>query len=79
MTNIKLFNLITKPYVSNKEIKEIAECGINKANDIRKTIEKKYCQEMLLPRNKIPTKFLLKELKIKPKEIYRLAKMEREL
>ena len=34
---------------------------------------------MLLPRNKIPTKFLLKELKIKPKEIYRLAKMEREL
>lgn len=79
MTNIKLFNLITKPYVSNKEIKEIAECGINKANDIRKTIEKKYCQNMLLPKHKIPTEFLLKELGIKVSNVFNLAKKEKEL
>lgn len=79
MSNITLFNLISQPYVGSQEIKTIAQVGINKANEIRKQIKEKYCQNMLLPRNKIPTKYLLEELKIKPNDIHKLAKMEKEL
>lgn len=79
MTNQKRWELASKQYITSEEIKLIAEVGINKARELRKEIEKKHCEKMLLPKYKIPTKFLLKELGISLKEIYRLAKMEREL
>jgi len=79
MTNFELFYLITKPYVSNKEIKQIVGCGINKANKIRHEIESELCSNMLLPNNKIPTEFLLKKQGIKVNKVFELAKMEQEL
>lgn len=79
MTNIERFNLISKEYVTTQEIMLIQECGYDKANDIRKEIENKYCDGWSLPKYKIPTEFLLKKLKIDIKKVYEKAKLEKEL
>ena len=79
MTNIELFELISKQYITNKEIKLITGIGINQANQLRHRIEEKYCSDMLLPPKKIPTEFLLKELGIKIEKVFEKARMESEL
>lgn len=79
MSNLELFNLISKTYVGTKEIKLIANVGINKANEIRKEIEKEFCEGMLLPKYKIPTEYLLKKLRIDFKKVYDKAMLEKDL
>lgn len=79
MSNTDLFDVLSKTYIGNKDIKQVLGVGINRANEIRQEIEKEYCDNMLLPKYKIPTKYFLEKQRIKIKDIYDLAKMEREL
>lgn len=79
LTNVQLFYTVTKPYLSTKDIKKILSIGINQANQVRKDIEAKYCKNMLLPKNKIPSMYLIKERNIDVKQIFENAKREKEL
>jgi hypothetical protein len=79
LTNIELFYLITKQYLSTKDIKKVLGIGINQANQVRKNIEAEYCKDMLLPKNKIPSMYLIKERNIDVDQIFENAKKEKEL
>lgn len=80
LTNIELFYLISKPYISTKEIKKVLNVGINQAIDISNDIKEKQCKDMLLPKGKIPTEYLLKIRKdLDINKIFEKAKMEKEI
>lgn len=78
MTNSEIWNIIQKPYLGSREIKGIAEVGINRANEIRKEIAQE-CKDYMLPRFKVPTNKVLEKLQLDRKEIFNNAKLEIEL
>lgn len=78
LTNLELWEIISKEYIGVKDICKIGIMGTNTAQKLRKKIENELT-DWLLPRNMVPTIFVLKKLNIDKNEIFINAKMEKEL
>lgn len=78
LTNIELWELISKEYVGTPEIEKIGFMGTSTAQNLRKEIEKEL-SGWLLPKHLVPTDKVLDKLNINRNDIFRKAKMEREL
>ena len=78
LSNLELWNIISKEYVGTKEVQQIACVGKSKALKLKEQIIKEL-NDWLLPRNLVPTEKVLEKLKINRNDIFKKAKMEREL
>lgn len=83
MSYSELFSLISTPWCSTKEIKQIARCGRDTANKIRKNIEKEIQKDgKKLPRAKticVPTQKVVEYLGLDIEYIKEMAKTEAQL
>lgn len=78
LTNFEIWNIISKEYVGTKDIGKIAFVGDSAAQSTRREIEKELIN-WLLPHGLVPTDYVLKKLNINRDEIFKKAKMEKEL
>lgn len=87
MTNAKKINIsntekvkiLLQENVGTQDIKKYLEIGKDQANKLRKEIENKYCKNMALARDKVPTQFFIKHMKIDIDLVFKKAKFEKEL
>ncbi len=78
LTNLEMWNIISKQYIGTKEIQIIGCLGRSSSQKLRRDIEFEL-KDWLLPKNQVPTESVLKKLNIDAKKIYTKARMEREL
>ena len=78
-----VYKIISKPWASTEDIKNICQCGNKKAISIRKIIENEVINKgKTLPIScykSIPTPILLKYLNIDIDYVFEMAKKEKEL
>ena len=63
LSNAELKEIINKPFITANEIRQVACCGKNKAYELYNQVKDKY-KDSYLPTGMIPTKELLKILKM---------------
>lgn len=73
MTFIELEQIINKPYLTSKEVSQLAQCNIKYARkliaDIRKDMQEKNIPLFNTRQSLVPTEKVLKKLKINPSYI----------
>lgn len=83
MTSIDLINIFSKQWANINDIKKIANCGRDKAIDIRNTITEDIKKEgKILPISKekiVPMERVIDYLNINIDYIYNMAKKEKQL
>lgn len=83
MSYTELYKIISKPWISTKEIRIICQCGERQALNIRHAIEKEVKDNgQYLPNSSVkivPTPLLLKYLNISESYVYNMARKEKAL
>ena len=83
MNYLKIFDVISKPWLSTDDIMEIANCGKCAATKIRNEIEEEvYKQGKRIPQSSpivVPTTMVLNYLNLDEDYIYNMAKKQKEM
>lgn len=78
MDYIKMYELISKPWIDTTGIKQLAQCGLHSATKIRLEIEKQILESgkqlPLSSKKNVPTKMVLDYLGLDENYIYTMAK-----
>ena len=78
LSNLEMWEIISKEYIGTKEICLIGYIGESKAQLLRREIEQNL-KDWILPKKMVPTKYVLEKLNINKNDVFKKAKMEREL
>lgn len=80
ITNTMKAKVLMKNWLTNHDIMILAECGLNKAIEIKKEIQKQILKEgYKLPKHKVTKQRVLEYLGINENYIFKLAQTEQKL
>lgn len=83
MNYLKMFDIISKPWLSTDDIMEIANCGKSTATKIRNEIEEEVIKQgKRIPQSSpivVPTTMVLNYLDLDEQYIYDMAKKQKEI